>query len=322
VEDDSRWAERVERLTKRVAAREAERAPIVAAVAEQVDRRALEVASWELDRAWPAGRLREAWAAARWGLDSVADHGHVGAGRLGGEDYLRLRRAVARYERNAAGAPEGFPAKGLAALLHIASLAGESGRGPRTLRYGIGALDQLSRRMRAHASANSARRHAAAVRRARARHQHTTVASRLEYRLAGVQWPPWVLLDRDGLPGLIDGELQVDPDYAPAAGSEAHRAVWRDAWLMRGWTPPPSLDGRLAMHLRALGQLEPARRPEPDHELVELAARTAQPIAQLRELTAQRRHELLQRERAAARQHATDEAETFRRRIAEAATAP
>jgi hypothetical protein len=129
-----------------------------------------------------------------------------------------------------------------------------------------------------------------------------------------------VLLDKDGLPGLIDGELQVDPQYAPAAGSEAHRAVWRDAWLVRGWTPPPSLDGRLAMHLRARGDLEPARRPERDHELVELAARTGRAIAQLRELTAPRRQELLERERAAARQHATDEAEAFRRRIAEAAT--
>jgi hypothetical protein len=320
-EPEHRWRELVEQLSERVAAREAERAPVLAAVAEQVQERALEVASWGLERSWPAGWLREAWAAARWGLRAVADHGHAAAGRLAGEDYLRLRRAVARYERNATGAPQGFPAKGLAALLHIASLAGESGRGPRTLRYGIGALDQLSRRMRAHNTANSARRHAATVRRARARHRHTPAASRLEYRLPGVQWPPWVLLDKEGLPGLIDGELQVDPDYAPPTGSEAHRALWRDAWLVRGLTPPPSLDGRQAMHLRALGQLQLARRPERDHLLLELAARTGHPLAQLYELTPERRQRMLQDARTAARHDATARAEAFRERIADAAAA-
>ena len=58
----------------------------------------------------------------------------------------------------AAAAPDGYPPGGLAALLHLGALAGagELPGGPRTLRYAVGALDQLSRRMRAVATADSA----------------------------------------------------------------------------------------------------------------------------------------------------------------------
>ena len=84
--------------------------------------------------------------------------GPAGAGPLYPDDYARLRRAVARYERNHTAAPEGYPAGGLGALLHLGALAGagELPGGPRTLRYAVGALDQLSRRMRAIATADSA----------------------------------------------------------------------------------------------------------------------------------------------------------------------
>ena len=140
-----------EALVARVREREAQRRPVLEAIAAQAAGRAVEVAGWGLERSWPAGRLREAWVVARWGALAAADGGPSRAGPLYGEDYARLRRAVARYERHRTAAPDGYPAGGLAGLLHIGALAGagELAGGPRTLRYAIGALDQLSRRMRA-----------------------------------------------------------------------------------------------------------------------------------------------------------------------------
>ena len=93
----------------RVRAREAQRRPVLEAIAEQAAGRALEVAGWGLERSWPVGRLREAWVVARWGALAAADGGPSRAGPLYGEDYARLRRAVARYERNRTAAPDGLP---------------------------------------------------------------------------------------------------------------------------------------------------------------------------------------------------------------------
>jgi hypothetical protein len=84
---------------RRVAAREAQRADIVATIAGQAQRRALEVAGWGMDRAWPQGRLREAWVVVRYGPGDAAQHGAAAAGRLGPEDRARLQRAVRRFAR-------------------------------------------------------------------------------------------------------------------------------------------------------------------------------------------------------------------------------
>lgn len=54
------WRDRVRAMVERVAAREAQREDIVATIAAQAQRRALEMAGWGMDRAWPEGRLREA----------------------------------------------------------------------------------------------------------------------------------------------------------------------------------------------------------------------------------------------------------------------
>ena len=69
---------------------------------------------------------------ARYGAKAAADsEGSAGAGPLYGDDYARLRRAVARYERSQTAAPDGYPERGLGALLHIGALAGRRRATPR-----------------------------------------------------------------------------------------------------------------------------------------------------------------------------------------------
>ena len=152
-------------------------------IVRRAQTRALEVASWGLERAWSFSRLREAWVVARYGAMAAADSGPAGAGPLYPDDYARLRRAVARYERNASAAPNGYPAGGIAALLHLATLAGaQPTAGPRTLRYAVGALDQLSRRMRALATADSAQHRETVAGRAQRRRQRPRRAFQLAFR--------------------------------------------------------------------------------------------------------------------------------------------
>ncbi len=193
------------------------------------------------------------------------------------DDYLVLRRAVARYERNHAAAPGGFPAGGLAALLHLAVLAREDpGRdGPMLLAYGIGALDQLSRRMRAQATRESTQRHRGQVRRAHKRHPDTP--DRPSYRRS--PWPAWVVLDDDGLPRvrMTDRYEQVLVTQGAGAPSPAYeRQILRDALLLRyGYLRAADLDGRAEMALRDQGELPPAERRDPvDPRVIELARLT------------------------------------------------
>ncbi len=255
-----------EALVARVKARQALRAPVLAAIATDAHARAVEVASWGLDRGWPSSRLREAWVVARYGAMAAADSGPAGAGPLYGEDYARLRRAVARYERNRGAAPEGYPAGGLAALLHIGALAadGQLPNAPRTLRYAIGALDQLARRMRALATAHSAQRQQAAAGRAARRRDPAARASKLVFRTPG--WPAWILTPGREEPRFDErGVLVLDERniaLAPAPDTSAYRTVIRDAYLLAGHPLPLDMDGRRQMALRHAGQLEPARRPE------------------------------------------------------------
>jgi len=255
---ESGWQDEV---LQRVRGAQAQRAPVLVVIAKQVQRRCDEVAGWDLQRNWPSGRLREAWAAARYGPGLVADHGHATAGRLTREHYLRLRRAVARYQRNASAAPSGYPLGGLAGLLHLAALARDAEDGPRTLAYGIGALDQLSRRMRALATAESLRRGERQVRHAHTRHSAGEPAAGLAYRTA--PWPSWVVLDDQGLPRLTLTEALEEILITRGIGApsrQAEQAVLRDALLLRYGSLPPNLDGRLQMAMRIRGQLPPSRR--------------------------------------------------------------
>jgi hypothetical protein len=282
-----------EALIARVRAREAQRAPVIAAIAKSAQARAVEVATWGLDRGWPFSRLREAWVVARYGATVAADSGAGGAGPLYGEDYARLRRAVARYQRNQSAAPDGYPDRGLGALLHIGSLAGagELAHAPRTLRYAIGALDQLSRRMRAIATADSAKRHQSAANRTQRRRNPPPRAYQLTFRTTA--WPRWILTDGRQEP-LFDqhGVLQLDESrvaLAPAPHTDAYRTVIRDAHLLAGHQLPLELDGRRQMALRYEGELEPAQRPKRPSveqlELRELSHRTGQPLSLLRQIS-------------------------------------
>jgi hypothetical protein len=279
-----------EALVARVRAREAERRPVLEAIAVQAAARAREVAGWGLERSWPFSRLREAWVVARWGPLAAADAGPASAGPLYPDDYARLRRAVARYERNRTARPEGYPADGMAALLHIAALAaaGELPGGPRTLRYAVGALDQLSRRMRALASADSVEHARRAADRAR-RRQAAKRATPLTFRAA---WPPWLLLGEDGQPTFDRlGMLELDPQarYVPPASSDAYRMIVRDAHLLAGRALPVDVDGRKLMALRQQHQIPPAARRTPltddQRELAELAHRTGEPFGLLARLS-------------------------------------
>jgi len=312
----------VEALLVRVREREAHRAPVVELIASQASARTVELAGWGLERCWPFSRLREAWVVARYGSAAAAESGPSGAGALGGEDYARLRRAVARYERNAAAAPEGYPAGGLAALLHLGTLAGAGGLagGPRTLGYAIGALDQLARRMRALATATSVARLKAATERARRRRQDPPArALQLSFRTA--RWPGWVRTTPDGEPVFEGGLLQLDVEHPalPSANSDAYRMVLRDAYLLAGLKPPLQADGRASMALRHQGQIPSAEQhPRPDQEdleLAELARRTGEPISLLRRLSAGYRQAWLARQRQHDAQRARREMIELRERI-------
>ncbi len=310
-----------EALVARVRAREAERRPVLEAIAAQAAGRALEVAGWGLERSWPVGRLREAWVVARWGPLAAADGGPSRAGPLYDEDYTRLRRAVARYERHRTAAPAGYPAGGLAALLHVGALAGagELAGGPRTLRYAVGALDQLSRRMRAEATADSAEHARRAAGRAR-RRQDRRRALPLTFR---PQWPPWVLLDEHGQPTFDQlGMLRLDPQarVVPPAGSDAYRMVVRDAYLLAGRLAPVDVDARKQMALRHHGEIPPAVRQQvrsdDQRELAELAHRTGQPLGVLVRLAPGYRQAWLARLRVQEAQQAWREVLAFKAQLA------
>ena len=309
-----------EALVARVREREAQRRPVIEAIAAQAAARAVEVAGWGLERSWPPGRLREAWVVARNGATAAANSGAAGAGPLHGDDYARLRRVVARYERNHTAAPDGYPAGGLAALLHVGTLAGagELPGGPRTLRYAVGALDQLSRRMRAVATADSAEHARRAAGRAR-RRQDRRRALPLTFR---AQWPPWVLLDEHGQPTFDQlGMLRLDQQarYVPPAGSDAYRMVVRDAYLLAGRLLPADVDGRKLMALRHQRQIPPAvRRPIPtddQRELAELAHRTREPLGLLAQLSPAYRQAWLAQLRAEEAQRAQQDVLAFKAQL-------
>jgi len=310
-------------VVARVAARETQRRPVLDAIATQATERALEVCGWGLQRAWPVWRLREAWVVARWGAPAAADSGPTRAGPLYPDDYARLRRAVARYQRNHTAAPDGYPATGLGALLHLGTLAGSGALagGPRALRYAVGALDQLSRRMRAVATADSATRAQHATDRAHRRREPPPRALGLAFRAT---WPPWVATDEHGKP-VFDrlGMLALDPDArggVPPVDSDSYRMIVRDAYLLAGRQLPIDVDGRKQMALRHQRQLDPAARrrapTEQQRELSELAHRTGQPTSQLARLSPTYRQTWLAQLRAEDAQRARAEIIAFKHKLA------
>jgi hypothetical protein len=267
------------------------RAPVLDVIALHAARRAVKVAGWSSDRGWPLGRIREAWVVWRYGGLYAAEHSAARAGTLESDDRARLQRAVTRYERHAAARPDGFPEHGLAALAQIARVADERDARPQTLHSAIRVLDQLSRRMRASATADDPARREHQAARARRRRGPGQAPGALVFRCS--VWPLWVALDDHGNPILVNGELQlVDqlPGIVPAPDRDDpwYVQTLRDAHLLAGLWPPLKADGRATMALgddhnpereqrRARpGPYEPPAdhrvRPEPeDLELARLA---------------------------------------------------
>ena len=168
------------------------------------------------------------------------------------DDLERLRRAARRYERHRGARPGGYPELGLAALLHIAAVAAERDARPQTLHYGILALDQLSVRMRAAATADDPKRRGRQAGRARRRvFEPAPAPGMLAFRTgARSPWPAWVALDRDGAPILVNGELQFVEDAGvmrPERSDTWYRDTLRDAYLLAGLWSPLGIDGRAEM---------------------------------------------------------------------------
>lgn len=290
-------------VVARVTAREAQRAGVVEVIARQATMRAEEVAGWGLGRSWPAWRVREAWVVARWGASAAADMGASAAGPVHPEDWQRLRRALRRYESNAQAAPAGWPVAGLGGLLMLGTEASSRYDGPRTLRYAIGALDQLSKRMRALTTEDSTRRLQKAAERAQKRRQ-PPARTRLEFRVTKSRWPAWVVCDEHGTPLFDGGVLQVDAQHpaCPGVGSSGYELVVRDAYLLADRRPPLTADGRRVMAARHRGERERARRPqrrsEADWGLAELARLSGIAAGQLQRVDKQVRAEMLARLRS------------------------
>jgi hypothetical protein len=304
----------VQALLARIRQRQALRAPVLVDIATQAKRRAVEVRGWSLDRQWPTGRLREAWVVARYGARAAAEGGSHQAGPLDRDSYARLRRAVARYEHSADARPEDFPARGLDALLHLGGAAGEAR--PRTLAYAIGALDQLSRRMRAHATAAGPERVKAAERRARKRHLDLPSPAPVQFRSAGPRWPKWLTVDKDGVPVFSAGLPVVDVELAEAMGAHPgsgyYDATIRDAYLIAGQHLPTLLDGRWTMRLRNSGEIPSAARQDTgDWNLVELVRRTGEPTARWAHVPPVLRDEMLAALRADEARQARAELQAF-----------
>ena len=295
-------------------------------IAGQAERRADEVAGWSQERAWPVGRLREAWVVWRYGATAAAEFGAGQAGPLEPDDPERLRRAAARYARHAAARPAGFPQRPLTALAQIAAVAGERGSRPQTLHYGIRVLDQLTRRMRAIDTARDPARREHQAARAAKRHQPPPPGPFDFRRGAGTgAWPAWVALDDHGDPILAGGHLQIadHPRWSPARDSEAYLQTLRDARLLDGLWPPQQADGRYLMAFRnqpgadlaahaTSGPYPPPDRPERrDYDIDELARRAGITHRQAQRVNPDIRARLLNQLRA--EQHRREAAERAER---------
>jgi hypothetical protein len=312
-------------VLERVAARERAREPVLTLIAAQAQARAQEVRTWTLDRGWPRDRLREAWVCARHDAGFVAEYGASAAGWLRDEDYARLRRAVARYERNSACRPVGYPASGLAALLHIGELAAAGAGGPRLLGYAIGALDQLSRRMRAVDTEHKPARLQRAARLARDRRTPSPPTTPIAFRIPTARWPRWVQLDHHHQPVIVDGKLVLRDEsgaWAPPINSTEYRVVLRDAYLLSRGYLPGHTDGRtqMATHTQhqtggPSGHAAPGPYPDPRHQrdqvdrdLLELAHRSGLTLTQTQHISHHVRTSVLaqlrQRDATAIHQHA------------------
>jgi hypothetical protein len=80
--------------------------------------RVAEVIRWPVGRVCSLGRIREAWAAKRYGLARVAERGAADARSL---SPALVGRAIRIYEAHCAERPPGWPESGAAALCALAT---------------------------------------------------------------------------------------------------------------------------------------------------------------------------------------------------------
>jgi len=164
-------------IQQRVTARAATSSWRRRTAALQALQRAHELAGAAPGRAWPLGRLREAWVVYRYGTairdewltpdsgpELVGDHGAGDAGPRGRGQQHRAAAAIALYEQHADHRPPGWPHSGAGALCALAAL----GRAD-TLEGDIARLLVLAKDMRACTLVNDAQRRARMARRAVAR---------------------------------------------------------------------------------------------------------------------------------------------------------
>jgi hypothetical protein len=261
----------------------------------------------------------------------AAELGVAPAGGLEADDLQRLRRALGRYERHAACAPRGFPAGGLAVLACIAAIADERDARPQTLHFAIRVLDQLSRRMRAAATADDAGRRDRAV--ARARRRRSGNSDAFAFRISA--WPSWVALDASGDP-LLEGDELVLVDKAGIQAAPDRDDLWylqtlRDAQLLAGLWPRPEADGRSTMAAGQDYDYEAARRrarpgpyaPPTDRRArlefadMRLAQIAAMPLRSVQCLSTETRDKLLEHYRVERAGQRTAERDALCSRLAE-----
>jgi len=212
--------------------------------------------------------------------------------------------------------------------LHLGMLAGvgELPDPPRLLCYAVGRLDQVSRRMRAHATAENPVRLHAAGHRAQRRHTPADDNGGLQLRYRA-PWPGWILLEDHTEPAfteegrLLLNERLIEQGRVPPPSTDAYRLTIRDAYLLAGQTLPVELDGRRQMALRDLRALDRAERPErpsiDELELRELAHRTGEPISLLRRTSPTWRRAWLQRQRVNDATQTRAEAPALRAQLAD-----
>ena len=266
-----------------------QRRPVLEAIAGQARERAAEVAGWGLERSWPllavAGGVgrRPARTDRRGGLAGRPAPGRCTATITRGcAAPSRATSATTRPRRTVT--PPAGSARCCTSGRSPAPASCPADRG--RLRYAVGALDQLSRRMRAIATADSTARRDSAAERARRRREPAPRALQLTSGRSGRRG---CCSTSDGNP-MFDrlGMLRLDPDarYVPPVGSDTYRMVVRDAYLLAGRLLPVDVDGRKQMALRHQRQIPPAEpaavRSDDQREVAELAHRTGQPLGRAR----------------------------------------
>jgi hypothetical protein len=217
-------------VRRRVAARRAQLAGLIALRREHAASRVDAVVAWSVGQACPVGRLREAWVAYRHGLSAVAESGSVAAGARSDAVARRARDAIRLYEEFAVQRPPGWPASGAAALCALASQ-----RHAAVFAGDVARLLVLAKGMRAAALERDAERVARAA--IRAQRRRAATPGPVAFRLPTVRWETAELRRRR----VRDALLHAGDD--PAAWPNSELAERHHPQLRRQFAARPALVG-------------------------------------------------------------------------------